>query len=73
MNRLDTYTWGNLPASYHNGATSLSFADGHSEVHHWLLADTIRPAVKGGVGGSFPAMPHTDFDWLLQRTSVRKQ
>ena len=26
MNRLEEPTWGNLPASYHNGATSFSFA-----------------------------------------------
>ncbi len=25
-----------LPASYHNGACGISFADGHAEVHKWL-------------------------------------
>ena len=73
MNRLDEYAWGNLPASYHNGATELSFADGHAESHRWQIADTIRPARKGGVGGTIPATPITDFEWLKQRTSVRKQ
>jgi len=24
-----------FPASYHNGAAGLSFADGHSEIHQW--------------------------------------
>ena len=28
--------WRDLPASYHNGAGSLSFADGHSLIHLWL-------------------------------------
>lgn len=28
--------WRDLPASYHNGAGSFSFADGHSEIHRWL-------------------------------------
>ncbi|HTB82257.1 MAG TPA: prepilin-type N-terminal cleavage/methylation domain-containing protein [Candidatus Sulfotelmatobacter sp.] len=28
--------WRELPASYHNGACSFSFADGHSEIHKWL-------------------------------------
>ncbi len=70
MNRLETYQWGNLPASYHNGSTSFSFADGHTETHHWVVPDTIRPPVKGGVGGGFPASPHTDWDWLKDRTSV---
>jgi len=75
MNRLDDPTWGNLPASYHNGATSFSFADGHGESHRWLVTGplgTIRPPVKGGVGGTFPASPTTDFDWLKQRSSIRK-
>lgn len=72
MNRLAEYAWGNLPASYHNGATSFSFADGHTETHRWKIADTIRPARKGGVGGTIPAKPPTDYDWLKERTSVRK-
>jgi prepilin-type N-terminal cleavage/methylation domain-containing protein/prepilin-type processing-associated H-X9-DG protein len=73
MNRWDTYVWGNLPASYHNGSASFSFADGHTEMHRWQVPDTIRPAQKGGVGGSINASPHTDFDWMRDRTSVRTQ
>ena len=72
VNRLDDYQWGNLPASYHNGAVNLSFADGHAETHRWTVADTIRPPVQGGVGGIFNASPTTDFEWLKQRTSVKK-
>lgn len=69
MNRLHEDRWGNLPASYHNGASSLSFADGHSESHRWVVPGTIRPAVKGGAGGA-AALPPTDWDWLRERTSV---
>ena len=72
MNRWDVYTWGNLPASYHNGAANLSFADGHLESHRWIVPDTVRPARPGGVGGSFAASPPTDYEWLKERTSVRK-
>ena len=75
MNRLEEPTWGNLPASYHNGATSLSFADGHAETHRWVVTGpggTIKPPVKGGVGGTFPASPTTDFDWLKERSSVKR-
>jgi prepilin-type N-terminal cleavage/methylation domain-containing protein/prepilin-type processing-associated H-X9-DG protein len=72
VNRLNDYTWGNLPASYHNGAANFSYADGHIASHRWQVADTIRPPVQGGVGGTFPANPTTDFDWLKQRTSVKK-
>lgn len=73
MNRWEDYRWGNLPASYHNGAANLSFADGHVESHLWALVDTRRPAQEGGAGGTFPASPHTDFDWLKERASVRKE
>lgn len=72
MNRLETATWGNLPASYHNGAGNFSFGDGHTESHRWMVAGTIRPAQKGGVGGSIPASPRTDYDWLLERTSFKQ-
>jgi len=72
VNRLDDYQWGNLPASYHNGGANISFADGHTEAHRWVVAGTIRPPVPGGVGGTIPASPPTDFQWLKDRTSVRK-
>lgn len=32
-----------IPASYHNGGCSFSFADGHSETHHWLDGRTKPP------------------------------
>jgi prepilin-type N-terminal cleavage/methylation domain-containing protein/prepilin-type processing-associated H-X9-DG protein len=75
VNTLDDYKWGNLPGSYHNGAASLSFADGHTELHRWVVGGetgTIRPARKGGVGGTFDAVPRTDFQWLKDRTSYKK-
>ena len=57
MNRWEDYRWGNLPASYHNGAANLSFADGHVESHRWVLGDTRRPSVHGGASGTFEAAP----------------
>jgi prepilin-type N-terminal cleavage/methylation domain-containing protein/prepilin-type processing-associated H-X9-DG protein len=73
VNRLDDYAWGNLPASYHNRSVNLSFADGHQESHRWVVGDTVRPPRKGVVRGSkIPANPPTDFDWLKERTSVKK-
>jgi prepilin-type N-terminal cleavage/methylation domain-containing protein/prepilin-type processing-associated H-X9-DG protein len=71
VNRLDDYQWGNLPASYHNGATAFSFADGHMETHRWVVGGTIRPPVQGAAAGA-SASPSDDFEWLKQRTSVKK-
>jgi len=71
VNRLEDYSWGNVPGSYHDGAVNLSFVDGHVESHRWLVANTVVP-VHGAKISAFPAAPHTDFDWLKIRTSVRK-
>jgi len=75
MNRLHEYRWGNLPASYHNHAANVSFADGHTENHRWVVGGpnaTVRPPVQAAVAGGFPADPPTDWDWLKERSSVRK-
>lgn len=72
MNPLDSYKWGNRPASFHDGAGNFSFADGHVETHRWQVGDTIRPPVQGGAGGDITASPATDFDWVKERTSVKK-
>ena len=72
MNRWDVYTWGNLPASYHNGSANFSFADGHMENHRWIVPETMKPSVMGAVGGTFSVITHTDYDWLKERSSLRK-
>jgi prepilin-type processing-associated H-X9-DG protein len=71
VNRLDDYVWGNLPGSYHNGAANLSFADGHLELHRWLVPATIRAVSRARID-PFPASPTTDFEWLKSHTSRKK-
>jgi len=65
--------WQNLPASYHNGAGSFSFADGHSEIHKWMQigGKTVYPVIKqnyasGGPWASqSPAPSHfVDYEWV---------
>lgn len=76
MNRLEEAPrWGNLPASYHSGGGNFSYLDGHVDFHRWQVGGpegTVRPNVRGGAGGIFPASPTTDWDWLRERTSVLK-
>jgi prepilin-type N-terminal cleavage/methylation domain-containing protein/prepilin-type processing-associated H-X9-DG protein len=73
MNRWDVIKWGNLPASGHNSAANMSWADGHVDRHRWI-PDTVRPPVQGGVGsGGFVPSPSTDYLWLRERTSVKAQ
>jgi len=39
--------WRNLPAFYHGKGGNLSFADGHSEIHKWLEANTYHAVTPG--------------------------
>lgn len=63
-----------FPASYHNGACALAFADGHAEVHKWI-GNTIKPPVKNQPGRLFPAAVPAgdsvaDIRWLSSVTTV---
>ena len=54
-----------IPATYHNQAGSLSFADGHSEIHNWRDRRTATALI-------FAASPNNlDVDWLNSRGSAR--
>ncbi len=61
------------PASFHNGASGLSYADGHSALHRWR-GSKIRPPVTGNqiqlvvdAGDSI-----NDIKWWSSVTTVRK-
>lgn len=69
--------WTDLPASYHNGATAFSFADGHSSLHRWLHPNTVRPPMPNAANlpisiPSSPAAALADFNWVMEHMSVDK-
>ena len=72
LNRVEDREWTDLPASYHNGAANLTFADGHVETHPWHEAATKPPAQADAVRLPLVVAPSssTDFDWLMQRTTL---
>jgi len=72
LNKPDSMTWMDLPASYHNGAANLAFADGHLETHPWRFASTKPPAQPDAAHLPFPVPPaeRADFDWLMERTTI---
>jgi prepilin-type processing-associated H-X9-DG protein len=77
LNEVYERRWNDLPASYHNGAANLWFADGHAETHRWLLASTKRPALPDGaaplpMAAQLPTDEWRDFTWLTDRMSVKK-
>ena len=67
---MEDSQWVDLPAPYHNNATSFSFADGHSEIHKWLSPTGIPPVLYGPNGtGPTIAGGNPNVVWLQQRTS----
>ena len=65
----NTTQWPDVPATYHNAAGGISFADGHAEIKKWkdknILASKVTlPAPKD------PAS--TDLTWLQERTTSLK-
>jgi prepilin-type N-terminal cleavage/methylation domain-containing protein/prepilin-type processing-associated H-X9-DG protein len=58
-------TWPDVPASYHNGAGGLSFADGHSEIKKWRDKTVLYLSAPGAAKDP----NSTDLDWLQQRTT----
>ena len=59
-----------FPASYHNGAGGLNFADGHSEIHKWIDPRTT-PVLKRGVELTLniSSPDNRDIIWLQERTT----
>ncbi len=68
----DAYEWTDLPASYHAGAASFAFADGHSELHRWKNQSTKQPPYPGAA--MFPLKiaktEAADYYWVINRMSV---
>ena len=59
-----------FPASYHNGAGGLNFADGHSEIRKWIDPRT-RPVLKKGqhLTLNISSPSNADIIWLQERTT----
>lgn len=73
INRAYSWEWHDLPASYHNGAAALSFADGHSALHRWTLPSTIRPPLPDAAGLPIKLLTDSewgDFQWVTSHMSV---
>jgi prepilin-type N-terminal cleavage/methylation domain-containing protein/prepilin-type processing-associated H-X9-DG protein len=60
------YVLGNYPASYHNQAGGISFADGHSEIRRWVDPRTTNPNQNHLASPNNP-----DVEWLMARSTAR--
>ncbi len=74
LNKLEYPKWIDLPASYHDGAASFAFADGHTEAHKWRRASTKPPSVAFQAKLPIKLQPNDlqDFDWIISAMSVER-
>lgn len=64
-----------FPATYHNNAAGLSFADGHAEIRKWKTKEysvPVRYAANPLIRNTTVSWDNVDGVWLRQRTSSRK-
>jgi prepilin-type processing-associated H-X9-DG protein len=71
-------TWVDIPASYHNKAGGISFADGHSAIRKWRDPVVIQYGsanVNGSSSANFIAAgqtPPVDLNWLQERSTSHR-
>jgi prepilin-type N-terminal cleavage/methylation domain-containing protein len=65
-----------VPGSYHVWGCGMSFADGHSEMHHWVTP-TLKIPIRFGYGypaGSYPPVQsgyqNVDWQWWVLHTAA---
>ena len=63
--------WVDMPASYHNRAGGISFADGHAEIKKWTDSTVLKYGQPGGPLGNFvqQGTPAGDLKWLQFRST----
>jgi len=67
------YGFIDVPASYHGGSGGFSFADGHSELRHWVDSRT-RPPIRKNQVVDFafkPSPGNADVAWMQDITTRR--
>lgn len=62
--------WRNVPGSHHNGAGTVSFADGGAMVKRWQDARTIQPVLYFGPG-TLTVPNSVDYVWVNDRMPYR--
>jgi prepilin-type N-terminal cleavage/methylation domain-containing protein/prepilin-type processing-associated H-X9-DG protein len=67
INNPNAAYWGDIPASYHNGACGFAYADGHSEIHKWQSQTTIRQVQYKWTRVNLDAQGRKDFEWWKER------
>ena len=69
----ELWTWVSFPATRHNNAGTLGFADGHAEQWRWREPNTMQIAALNDWTVMKPAVPNTDRDLGRFFTAVPEQ
>ncbi|HKW28962.1 MAG TPA: prepilin-type N-terminal cleavage/methylation domain-containing protein [Verrucomicrobiae bacterium] len=73
-NQPASYSFFDLPGSYHGRAGGFSFADGHAEIHPWRDDRTMPQLVpEGNVNDWFASPNNPDVAWLQQHATRPRQ
>jgi prepilin-type processing-associated H-X9-DG protein len=71
VNRSYYPEWIRLPASWHNGGATFSYADGHSEFYVWKCGSTTPPSAPDAAGLPIDVSDDPrDFNWVIAHMSV---
>jgi prepilin-type N-terminal cleavage/methylation domain-containing protein/prepilin-type processing-associated H-X9-DG protein len=62
--------WIDIPATYHNKACGMSFADGHAAIHKWTDPVILANPPPANFANAAPG--NGDLTWLLSETTVHK-
>ena len=62
-------TWVDFPASYHNKANGMSYADGHSEIHRWKDPAVLQLTSTANSTPRDTPVKGADLRWLQARST----
>jgi prepilin-type processing-associated H-X9-DG protein len=77
-----TEHWRDFPGSFHDNGVSISFADGHSEIHRWVEGRTCQvveyksfstatPPATSPLNQGVNLTKSADYEWMLDRMPYR--
>ena len=68
----DNTAWTDIPATYHNGAGGISFADGHAQIRKWSDSAILNFKASAAGINATPETVKTDLPWLLALTTSHR-
>lgn len=62
--------WPDVPGAFHEGATWISYADGHVEARRWTDPKLLQPVTRQSYAKNLAVTPnHPDLVWFLEHAS----